>query len=403
MKLKLHILDYASFAALLVYSASATITPVCLLTMSKELNFTLSAGGGIEASRSMLILLSLFFGGFAAAKIGKVRSLCAGLFGLAAGYAVYAYAPSYPAVLCASIIVGASCGIIEGLLNPLVQELHKDDAGRYLNISNAFWSVGVLSTVIVSGELLTLGISWRLIMAVLSCCSLAVGIFFAALKKNEQKPKGLKTSSVIRQYADCLSSKRFWVFCFMMVLAGGSEGAFTFWSASYIQVHFNALPRMGGAGTACFAAGMMCMRLASGFLAGQNKLRRLIFFSAAGGALLACAVPFVTSAYVFFPLLFSAGVSIACFWPSIQAYAVIRITHLDSTAAFILMSCAGIPGFGLISFIMGIIGDKAGLNKSFFLVPALLALLALTVLIERGGYPFFKQRKAAAGKNGKKT
>ena len=52
---------------------------------------------------------------------------------------------------------------------------------------------------------------------------------------------------------------------------------------------------------------------------------------------------------------------------------------------------------------MGIIGDKAGLNKSFFLVPALLALLALTVLIERGGYPFFKQRKAAAGKNGKKT
>lgn len=278
MKLKLHILDYASFAALLVYSASATITPVCLLTMSKELNFTLSAGGGIEASRSMLILLSLFFGGFAAAKIGKVRSLCAGLFGLAAGYAVYAYAPSYPAVLCASIIVGASCGIIEGLLNPLVQELHKDDAGRYLNISNAFWSVGVLSTVIVSGELLTLGISWRLIMAVLSCCSLAVGIFFATLKKTEQKPKGLKTSSVIRQYADCLSSKRFWVFCFMMVLAGGSEGAFTFWSASYIQVHFNALPRMGGAGTACFAAGMMCMRLASGFLAGQNKLRRLIFF-----------------------------------------------------------------------------------------------------------------------------
>lgn len=104
-----------------------------------------------------------------------------------------------------------------------------------------------------------------------------------------------------------------------------------------------------------------------------------------------------------FSAAFLAGVSIACFWPSIQAYAVIRITHLDSTAAFILMSCAGIPGFGLISFIMGIIGDKAGLNKSFFLVPALLAFLALTVLIERGGYPFFKQHKTAAGKNGEKT
>jgi len=43
-----------------------------------------------------------------------------------------------------------------------------------------------------------------------------------------------------------------------------------------------------------------------------------------------------------------------------------------------------ISTFGFISLIMGIIGDRAGLQKSFFCVPVLLSLLALTVVIERG-------------------
>lgn len=383
MKIKLTVLDFSVITTLLSYAASATVTPICLLAMAAELNFNLSASGGIEGMRSILIFASLFSGGFLASQVGKVRSLAGGLFGLSAGYAVYAAAPSYAAVLGASVLIGASCGILEGLINPLVQDLHSEDSGRYLNITNAAWSAGVLSTVLIAGELLTFGISWRLIMGFLSFFSLAAALFLTAVRKKEPRTQGLPPAKVIRLYIDCIRSKRFWVFCFMMLLAGGAEGAFTFWSASYIQIHFASLPRMGGIGTACFAAGMLTMRLISGIFVPQHKLRKMIFLSAAAGFIIAALIPFIHSQMLFFPALFASGVAIACFWPSIQSYAVYKIPQLDSTSAFILMSCAGIPGFGLVPFIMGIIGDMAGLEKSFLLIPPIFAVLAFTVIIEK--------------------
>jgi fucose permease len=169
----------------------------------------------------------------------------------------------------------------------------------------------------------------------------------------------------------------------MMIFAGGTEGAFTFWSASYIQVNFASDARMGGIGTACFAAGMMVMRFAGGLFVGQKRLRRFILASAVCGMVIGLGVPFIRSPWLFFPILFAAGLSIACFWPSIQSYAVDRLPGKDPTAVFILLSCAGIPGFGLTSVIMGMIGDHAGLGASFLIVPLMLLFLAVTVLAER--------------------
>lgn len=387
MSIKLKSLDCAVISGMLLYSASATITPICLLAMAHDLNFSLSAGGGIEAMRSLLIFFALFACGFVAARIGKVRSLAGGLFFLSLGYALYALAPSYPAVLVASVIIGLASGMLEGLLNPLVVDIHPNDSGRYLNITNAFWSVGVLSTVILAGDLLTRGVSWRLMLGFLSASSLVMGIVMSTLHKKEPTRHGLSFKQVLNHYSSCLRSKRFLVFCSMMFFAGGAEGAFTFWSASYIQVNFATNPRMAGVGTACFAAGMVTMRLLSGFLVGQKRLRRLILASAIAACIVASAIPFVQTITVFFPILFLSGMTIACFWPSIQSYAVDRIPHIDPTLAFILMSCAGVPGFGFITLIMGFIGDAVGLNKSFFIVPVLLAILAIIVLMERNRGP----------------
>ncbi len=383
MNIKLKPLDYGAIACMLLYAASATVTPICLLAMADELNFSLSAGGGIEGVRSMLIFVSLFFGGFMAAKVGKVRSLTTGLFGLTIGYLVYAFAPSYSAILGATVILGLASGIIEGLINPLVADIHPGDSGRYLNITNAFWSVGVLTTVILAGDLLTRGISWRNIAIFLAICSFVVGIGMHLLRRQDVSHGGLTIKQVIGQYRACVQVKRFWVFCAMMVFAGGAEGAFTFWSASYIQVNFAANPRMGGFGTAFFAAGMMAVRLIGGMLVGQKYLRRFILTSAGFGCIVAFIIPFVETVSLFFLVLFLAGMSIACFWPSIQSYAVDRIPHIDATAAFILMSCAGVPGFGLASLIMGFIGDAVGLGKSFFIVPSFLLILVILVILER--------------------
>jgi fucose permease len=177
-------------------------------------------------------------------------------------------------------------------------------------------------------------------------------------------------------------NRRFPLFAAMMFLGGGTEGALTFWSASYIRIHFGTLPRMGGIATACFAGGMLLGRLAGGRFVRQHKIRLLIAVSALTGVAASAAVPFTSGLVGFLLLLFAAGLSVACFWPSIQSYAADRI-EADHTSLFILLSLAGIPGFGAVPWVMGMIGDRWGLRAGFFILPFLFLVLLVLLVIER--------------------
>lgn len=378
-------LDYAVALNFAVYASSATVTPISLVMLSRELGFTLAGGGAVEAIRTSLLVLALLGSGWAAAHWGKALSLGMSTLLLGAGLFAYAAAPTYGVVLLAVAFVGLGGGVIEALLNPLVQDLHPDDSGRYLNSLNAFFSFGVFVTVIGGGELLTRGVSWRVIMIVLAVLCMLSGTLF--LVHNRPLPSGRETRSarsrrVLADKLAVLRHPRFWVFFAMIFLGAGAEGGLTFWSASYIQLHFGRLPRMGGIGTAAFALGMIAGRLGSGWLVPQTRLWHLILLSAVGGLAVGIAIPLIETVELLLGALFLAGLSIACFWPSIQSYAVDR-TPLDSTALFILLSCGGIPGLGFASWIMGIIGERAGLNASLYVVPVFLGLLALLAIAER--------------------
>ncbi len=374
-------LDAACGMAFLAYSASAVITPVSLITLAHELDFGLLYGGLLESMRTVLIVIALLFSGWAAARWGKGRSLGLGSVALGIGLLGYAVTPGYGVLLLAIAVLGVGGGVIEALVNPMIQDLHPRNSGRYLNILNGFWSAGVLLTVLVGGDLLTRGVSWRWLTAGLGIFCLAVGAGFLALQRHAA-PEGGTHLDVWHRKLTVLRHPRFRRLWMAMFLAAGIEGAFTFWSAAYIQVQFAAAPRAGGIGTACFAAGMMIGRFAIGWLVGQHRLRRLILISAACGLLVSLAVPMARSVVQLSVLLFPAGLCVACFWPSIQSYAADRIPT-DSTSLFILLSCGGIPGMSLMAWLMGWVGERAGLWWSFQLIPVGFLLLIICFGLER--------------------
>jgi fucose permease len=391
-EIRLKKLDIAGAAGFLAYSSSAVITPICLLELASDLDFSLAGGGGIEAVRTFLILVILLAGGFAAARWGKSKVMALGSLVLAGGMLAYSFAPVYGVVLAAMVFVGVGGGILEGLINPLVQEMHPKDSGRYLNIVNAFWSIGVMSSMLLVGDLLTRGVSWRIIVAAFSAPGIVAGVLFLIFS-GEDRSAGSTAASGSQSETipsldswdhvkDILRRGRFWVFGAAMFFAAGAEAAFTFWSASYIQLHFNALARAGGFGTACFAGGMIAGRLLSGRFVRQEGLRTLILITAFSGAIVSTLVFMIGSLPGFFVLLFMAGLSVACFWPSIQSYAADCMT-VDSTMLFILLSCGGIPGFGFASWLMGILGDAYGLQVSFAVIPVFFVVLGVIIFFER--------------------
>ncbi|TVR53855.1 MAG: MFS transporter [Puniceicoccaceae bacterium] len=375
-------LDAASAAGFVAYSASVTVTPVALVILAREMQFSLTAGGGLEALRSVLLLTTLLISGALAGRWGKAPSLGVSCLALGFGMLVYCFAPTYGAVLIAMAVLGVGGGVIEALINPLIQDLHPGNSGRYLNFINAFWSVGVLATVLITGDLLTREVSWRAVIAGLGVLSMAAGALFLLLARTGPPAPRHSLREVAGHKVAALRSGRFWLFLPMMFLAGAAEGAFTFWSASLVQLHFGGTPRGGGFGTALFATGMIAGRIGSAWLVGQQRLRRLLLTSAAATTVVAALIPFAGSLGPLYLLLFLAGLSVACFWPSLQSYAADRVP-VDATALFILLSCGGIPGFAFASWVMGWMGDLGGLMISFWCVPAFSAGLFLLLAMER--------------------
>ena len=136
---------------------------------------------------------------------------------------------------------------------------------------------------------------------------------------------------------------------------------------------------------------MFCGRSGAGWLVKQSHLKHLLLWSALGTIPVALAIllirpeNFSTPAhalYALYPCLFLAGVGVAPFWPTTQVYCTDRLPRLDSTMIFVLLSCAGIPGCGFFSWLMGVVGDHYGLRASFWLVPATLAGIAAIILVE---------------------
>lgn len=380
--LRFHPLDYAACAGFLAYSASATATPIILVTLGRELGFSLVGAGSLEAARSLLILITLLGSGFISARLGKVRALGAASFLLGAGLLLYSQAPGYSTVIAALGLMGIGGGGVEALINPLVEELHRDDAGRYLNIINGFWSVGVLLTMLAGGEVLTRTGSWRPLILAVSGASFLCGALFLGLRKTGAKRVRIPMRDVLGHKTDILKHRGFWLFSGMMFFGGSAEGVFTFWTASYVQLVLGGSPRMAGAAAAVFSLGMIFTRFGAGVWVRQHHLHRFVALSAGLGFGVSLAFPFAPAGPVFWMLLFLAGCSVAGFWPGFQALAVERLP-LDSTSLFILLSCGGIAGFTFSSWSIGWLAELTSLDRAFLLVPGMFAVLWL--LIRAGG------------------
>jgi fucose permease len=361
--------DVASFLTYAIYAAGSVVIPVSLVALARELGFSLEACG------------------FAAARWGIRGTLGWSVLLVGAGMAMCAAAPSYGMLLLALSVAGLGEGVIEGLATPLVQGLHPEQPGRYVNFSHAFWSVGVLATVLAAGWMLSAGVSWRIITGGVAALSLAPALLFLLPSKYEHKG-GTSTrtpfGTVLGNASGIIRYPRFWRYFAAMFVAGGGEFCLTFWGASYIQLHFGAGAWAGGVGTACFAAGMIAGRIGWGVLLHQHHLRALIIASGASGVVVTLLLPVVGNLNGFFAVLFLSGIATAPFWPSIQSYSADRLPNTDTTMLMILLACAGVPGCGFFTWLMGLIGNHSGgLQAAFYLVPA--CYLALTLLIATDG------------------
>ena len=377
-KNKLTTLDIASWGGLMMFATSSVITPICLPEISKTLSTTLAEGGGMETARTFLIFAAILLAGFLALKWGKKRFITSGQYMLAVGLLMASFSQSYLMLIGSLMVIGIGGGFTEALINPLVVDIHPEDSGKYMNITHAFFPIGVMVSALLFGELLTLGYSWRIMFRIAAGGALVMGIFF----NNSRFPTAIASEhSAWKLVAKILGLSTFWLFAAAIFFGAGVESAFTFWSRSYVETYFKDLPRAGAIAVVVFAGTMAAGRLLVAKLSEKVSLKMIMIYSAVLGVGVSSIIPFSPNLIWFYTFLAFAGIAAGCFWPSILAEAS-NCLKLNPTMLFVMLSCIGILGFGLTPWAMGAIGDYASLKISFFIIPVFFVILALLFTIE---------------------
>ena len=384
--------DYAAFLSFFAYAAGSVVVPVALVSLAQDMGFALdkggmTAGGALHVARTIPLVGAMLLCGFAAGRWGKRRTIGVSVALMGLGVLLCSLAPGYGILFLALMVAGIGEGVVEGLATPFVQDLHPVEPGRYINFTHSFWSVGVLVTVLVSGWLLSVGVHWRFLVGGVAVLGLlAAALLLLPPGKGQpcpEHPEPIHWTTIWGHAKEILRIRRFWLFFAAMFLAGGGEFCLTFWCASFIQLSFGQTAWAGGVGTACFAAGMFLGRTGWGFLIRQHQLKHLIVYSALAGTAITLLFPIITNLWLLFALLFIAGIATAPFWPSVQSYCDDCLPATDSTMLFILLSCAGVPGCGVFTLLMGYLGDVTGdLRLAFYLVPACYIALAALIGID---------------------
>ena len=406
-KLKFGRYDFACLAAFIGYALCSLSIPISLVAMGKDLNFPLdnggmAAGGVLHLTRSIAIVTALMICGLIAGRIGKRKSmgLCVLLMG--GGILLCSIAPNYWFVLPFLLIAGFGEGICEGIATPFVQDLHSDAPERYVNIAHSYWSIGIGVCVLGAGGLLTLGVSWRIVLALAGILTMLGAPLFLwrenPLKKYPEIPTASNLPEIWRLSKLIWAAPRFRLHCLAMFMGAGAEYCLTFWSAAYLQLTFQASAWVAGLGTAAIGLGMFLGRTFFGIIAREDNLKRNLIWAASGTIPLILVLAFVTpeligSKVLLFILILTVlvfcGIGIAPFWPTLQVYSVKQMPELDSTLMYIYLSAMGIPGCGVFTWIIGVLGDFFGLQGAFFLLPVTLVFYILILIFD--GWKYRKQ------------
>ncbi|MFL7837294.1 MAG: MFS transporter [Candidatus Promineifilaceae bacterium] len=392
-RIKVKKLDIATWASFIMFAASAIIVAICLPEISKTFSTNLAEGGGLETARSVIILITLLLAGILSQRLGKKKLLAGGQYMITAGLLLGSVAQNYLTIILAVMLMGAGAGLSEALLNPLIIDLHPRESGRYLNIGHAFYPVGVMTFALFFGELLTQGTSWRFVFQIAAVGTLAVAVLFTVLTFPAEKTE-IKINS--RLFTSILGRGAFWLFAAAILLGAAIESGFTFWSRTYVGFYLSDIPRAGAIAVVLFAAAMAIGRFLSGYLANKTSLSNIMIGSGLLGLVVSALIPLSATLWGFYGLLALAGLATACFWPTIMAEADNYLLTANSTLLFILLACAGIIGFGLTPWILGLIGDSSGLKVGFVLIPILFIALILVLVFERRLSS--RQFKAAPGR-----
>lgn len=361
--------------AICIFAVSQTMLSPLITQIGAAFGLGLGGSGFLFTAYYISNIFFCLVTGRIIAVIGKRTAMKAGLIFYA--LVTFAFAQTHHFVVACVFIscMGALATFIEAVGMDLVDDMSPVDAASNLTMTHGIAGIGMVGGVVYSGLMLHAGYDWRTIYTMMSFAVAAVAVLFCAIRFPKMHQSAAGGLAELKHW---FTRRELYPTYLALFLYVGAEGAVTGWMATFMTTNLGYSSLMASLGTAAIWAVVTVGRIISAGLVGTRyTVRAMVSFLCT-----VCVIGILLTAGVTLPILFwvallLVGAGLSALWPLIASTALDAGNNGGTVMSLILFF--GYFGAAVIPYLIGLIGDAAGLRMALVASAVVFAALGLVV------------------------
>lgn len=361
--------------AICIFAVSQTMLSPLITRIGADFGLGLGGSGFLFTAYYISNIFFCLVTGKIIALIGKRTAMKAGLIGYALVTFGFAHAHAFAAACVLISCMGALATFIEAVGMDLVDDMSPVDAAANLTMTHGIAGIGMVGGVLYSGLMLYAGYDWRAIYTMMSFAVAAVAVLFCIIRFPRMHGSAAGGLAELKHWFTRRDLYPTYLALFLYV---GAEGAVTGWLATFMSDNLGYSPLLASAGTAAVWVVVTVGRIICAGLVGvRYTVRTLVSFLCT-----VCAIGVLLAAGVSMPLLFwiallLIGTGLSALWPLIASTALDAGNNGGTVMSLILFF--GYFGAAVIPYVIGLVGDAAGLRVALVASAFVFAALGAVV------------------------
>lgn len=361
--------------AICIFAVSQTMLSPLITQIGAAFGLGLGGSGFLFTAYYISNIFFCLVTGRIIAMIGKRTAMKAGLIFYALVTFAFAHTHSF-AIACVFIsCMGALATFIEAVGMDLVDDMSPVDAASNLTMTHGIAGIGMVGGVVYSGLMLNAGYDWRTIYTMMSVAVGAVAVVFCIVRFPKMHQSAAGGLAELKHW---FTRRELYPTYLALFLYVGAEGAVTGWMATFMTTTLGYSSLLASLGTAAIWTVVTVGRIVCAGLVGTRyTVRALVSFLCT-----VCVIGILLTAGVTMPILFwvallLVGAGLSALWPLIASTALDAGNNGGTVMSLILFF--GYFGAAVIPYLIGLIGDAAGLRMALIASAVVFAALGLVV------------------------
>ena len=381
LEARMKIIIYCLFGIMFFFAISSTMTGILVPDLTETYHLNSMQIGLIGSVQSVGSMVAMVFGGVLSDRFSKLR-LIALFFAI---YTVVLYligmVPAFVVLLVLYVLMGVANSYLNLLLSAFISEAYGEKRTTYLNMIHAFYSLGSLAGPVYATMVQKSGQHWNTSFVNLGIlCTVITVIFLAIIAPVKVEAKKGDSGNTIREAVKLLSNRKLQLLAILCCAYMGHQSLICLWISTYAQNGLGLSADIGSNSLILFWAGVVLGRFSQPVIDKRMDYRRWLQYTCLIAAILYTASFIIGNGVFLVVTLFLVGAMTGAAFPTIIGMACSLYPQFSGTATSAVSLASSVSGT-ILSWLIGVLVEKAGYLTGMMIIPVLLVLCSIILAV----------------------